>query len=70
MKLDLSGLSLINKHLATHVGVPLSTIDRAAVTGRLETFQIGTANETRVVKVRDVIKWRDERHRPIKQGKN
>ena len=66
MKIDLSDLSLINKHLAESIGVPLSTIDRAATRGRLPTYQIGTQKETRVVRISDVQKWKDETYRPQK----
>lgn len=64
VKLELSDLSLINRNLAEFVGVPLSTIDRAAVKGRLRTMQIGTQGETRVVRISDVQKWKDENYRP------
>jgi hypothetical protein len=64
MKIELADLSLINRHLAESIGVPLSTIDRAATTGRLKTYQIGTQQETRVVRLSEVKKWKNETYRP------
>lgn len=64
MKIDPSELSLINSALAEFVGVPKSTIDRAATQDRLQTFHIGTAGETRVVRVADVIAWKANNYKP------
>jgi excisionase family DNA binding protein len=64
MKIDLKDLSLINRQLAESIGVPLSTIDRAAQNGRLPTYRIGTNEETRVVRISELVKWMNESYRP------
>jgi hypothetical protein len=64
MKIELSDLSLINRLLAESIGVPLSTIDRAAQNGRLKTYRIGTNDETRVVRISELKKWKNETYRP------
>jgi hypothetical protein len=64
MKIELSDLSLINRQLAESIGVPLSTIDRAAQNGRLKTYRIGTNDETRVVRISELKKWKNETYRP------
>ena len=64
MKLDPKELSLINSALAEFVGIPKSTIDRAATQDRLQTFRIGTAGETRVVRIADVLEWRQKQYKP------
>ena len=64
MKVDPSELSLINRNLAEFIGVPLSTIDRAATQGRLRVLRIGAQQETRVVLIGDVQKWKEESYRP------
>ena len=64
MKVDLSELSLINRNLAEFIGVPLSTIDRAATQGRLRVLRMGSQEETRVVRISDVQKWKEENYRP------
>jgi hypothetical protein len=69
MKFAPSELSLINRTLADHVGIPVSTIDRAAVQGRLQTYRIGTEAETRVVRVADVLNWKKHNHQPEKATK-
>jgi uncharacterized protein YfaT (DUF1175 family) len=69
MKFAPNELSLINKTLSEHVGLPLSTIDRAAVQGRLQTYHIGTQGETRVVRVADVVNWKNHNYQPEKANK-
>ena len=69
MKFELNEISLINSALADHVGVPKSTIDRAAVQGRLQTYHIGTQGETRVVRVADVLNWKKHNYHPEKANK-
>ena len=64
MKLEPRELSLINSALAEFVGVPKSTIDRAATQDRLQTFHIGTAGETRVVRIADVLEWKQNQYKP------
>ena len=61
---DPKELSLINSALAEFVGVPKSTIDRAATQDRLQTFYIGTAGETRVVRIADVLDWKRHHYKP------
>lgn len=66
MRIELTDLSLINRYLAELVGVPLSTLDRAAVNGRLRSLQIGAQQETRVVRISDVLKWKAKNYTPKK----
>lgn len=69
MKFELNELSLINQILADFVGIPKSTIDRAAVQGRLKTYAIGTSGETRVVRVADVVNFKEHNYQPEKANK-
>lgn len=69
MKFALNEISLINRHLAEWTGLALSTIDRAAQQGRLQTHYIGTNGETRVVRIADVISWKENEYAP-KHGSN
>ena len=64
MKFDPKEISLINHALADFVDVPKSTIDRAAANGRIATHYIGTENETRIVRIADVLNWKKHHHRP------
>lgn len=62
MKFAANEISLINHALSEFVGIPKSTIDRAASQGRLKTYQIGTQSETRIVRVSDVLNWKNTQY--------
>lgn len=69
MKFAPEELSLINHKLAEFVGMPKSTLDRAATLGLLTTYFIGTDSETRVVRISDVLNYKKHNERPPTEGK-
>jgi hypothetical protein len=70
MKFELEELSLVNHALAEFVGIPKSTLDRAASQGRLQSYAIGTRGETRFVRIADVMNFKTHDYKPEKSNES
>ena len=54
-------LSVVNEYLSRAVGVPRTTIQSAVDRGEIKYYSAGSAGETRLVRIEDVLRWRRNR---------